>query len=258
MVVELRLLVERKLRIPSAKLIEVLLDPDLVASNTPYVVGISKGKITLLFKRFLLAGFRDEYSLFIEGSKAENRAVHIYKGTKSTILIEYRGVEGSIKAFGEYRGPRRWIVAGKLREIAVSIITGAEKIASSSRGAESTINYYADYSKMLSSLSWVSKLVMKSILVKNEIRTMPSGGLLTYIEEVVSSGVTKRYPIVYVSGTAENASFRLLFVEGELRGVYAVVDGKEIVGDDSALNYAKGLTRIRVYASLTKQLLGVA
>ncbi len=55
-----------------------------------------------------------------------------------------------------------------------------------------------------------------------------------------------------MSGNAENGSFRLIFVNGELKGVYVIVDGKEFVGEKKALNMIEGIARVKVYASLGK------
>ncbi len=244
----MKLLAERSVSIPSDRVIAVLLDPEFVASNTPYLVGVRGEKLVLMFRR-LVIGFSDEYSLLVEGSVSEKRAAHLYQGSKSTIKIEYRGMNGVVRAFGEYRGPRAWIVSRKLRGIAESLLNDAEKAARERRiggGLE-------DFSGKLSSLSWVSKLVMKSILVKNEITIIPRGGLPSYIEGLITEKILQRYPVVYVSGSAENGSFRLLFVDGEPRGVYAVVEGREYIGDDSVLNRLEGATRVKVYALLAKQ-----
>lgn len=109
-----------------------------------------------------------------------------------------------------------------------------------------------DYSDLLASISWVSKLLMKSVLLRSELTMISKGGLLDSIERLVAEKILQRYPVVYVSGYGDNGTFRILFVGGEIRGVYASVGGKEYVGDERILNEFEGVTRVKVYGSLVK------
>ncbi len=243
----MKLLVEEPVANGSEKVIRLLMDPEFVSANMPFVVGRKEGKLVLSFRRMLVR-FRDAYSLIVEGNPSEKRALHILAGEQSRIRIEYQGANGSIRAFGEYSGPRAWVVNRKLPEIASSLIRDADRAAEKARIGLGT----GDYSEKLASLNWVTKLVMKSMLLRNEITMIPRGGLLDYIETLVAEKIPQRYPVVYVSGTSSNGSFRLLFVEGVLRGVYAVVEGKEYVGEEQALNRLEGATRVKVYGALAK------
>ncbi len=139
-------------------------------------------------------------------------------------------------------------MAGKrVADLAYSLLTAALKAARERRGPA-----VGDLSSRLATVSWTSRLLMKSMMLCNELVMIPKGGLTGYIENLVSSKILQRYTVMYVSGNSENGSFRLLFVNGGLKGVYAVVDGKEHVGDEKALNMVEGTTRVKVYASLGK------
>ncbi len=237
----------RAVTVETTRVLAVLGDREFVLSSLPYVVGRSADEVTLSFSRLLLR-FRDTYKLKVEGGASPTLVRHVLLGRRSTIVIEYEARKREIDVYGLYRGPRRWVASKHVRDIAYSLVSEAARLAR----VRPVDGSGADYSYALSSVSWVSKLVMKSVLVKNELAVIPRGGLVGYVERLVAEKLLERYPVVYVSGSGDRGVFRLLFVDGALRGVYAVVDGREYVGDDRALNALEGLVRVKVYAAVSK------
>ncbi len=231
-----------------AEALRLLADRGFTLSYMPFIVGITGNRVKLLFTRFLVAKYSDEYELSITSSAGV--VAHSFTGKQSRFTIEYR-VEGEqLTARGGYQGPRKWLVSGKLRDIAKSLVEAALREAEKTGEERGRVGGAEDFSENLKSLSWTSKLIMKSMLLRNEATIITKGGLVDYIERLIGEGIVKKYCVVYVSGSSENGSFRLLFVNGELKGVYAIVDGKEYIGDDKALNMLQGVTRVKVYGSL--------
>lgn len=217
-------------------------------SLMPYIVARRGDRVTLMFRR-LLFRFQDTYVFRVE-EKGQDRVAHYFEGEKSNITIEYRAEgEGTVIAEAEYQGPRKWVVSKYLRKMAESLIEDTALVVEKRRAyAEAE----GDYSQKLASLSWTSRLLLKSLLVRNEITIIPKGGLMSYIEGLIAEKVIQKYPVVYVSGSGDSGSFRLLFVNGRLAGVYAAVGGKEYLGEEKVLNQVEGVTRIKVYATLSK------
>ncbi len=89
----------------SNRVLMVLADRDFIVSNMPFVVGVKDDKVTLQFSRFLF-GFKDTYSISVEGGSA-GRGLHLtLQGKRSTIVIEYVLRDSIIKVNVSYRGPR--------------------------------------------------------------------------------------------------------------------------------------------------------
>ena len=227
-----------------ARVLEALARPGELVSSLPYVVGLRRGRVRLLFRR-LLVRFQDDYKLASEKSDGSVRLV--FEGERSRIVLEYRVEDGRIVAYGEYRGPRGWVVWPRLRELAEAALEEARRQAARGAGGPSLAG--EDYSGLLADLSWVTRLLSKSMLVKTMDVILQRGGFHEFVEELHESGVLREYRVVYVSGTGLG-SFRLLFVNGELAGVYVALGGEEFVGDPRALNRLEGLYRVKVYGSL--------
>ncbi len=224
---------------------EFLEDPENLHSIIPWVVGLKGSKITIMFKR-LLFKFTDDYS--ISTSKTPEGIVILFKGDKSQIKILYRRLPGKIQVFGSYEGPRRWIVWNKVKELAMSIIDFAVKNAPKKVEVE-TRTSSADKSELLKDLGAISKLLMKSMLLKSQ-EIIVTNGLHDIIEELHRTNVMKEYRVVYVSGSG-NGTFRLLFIDGELSGVYAKFEGDDYVGDPLVLDRIEGLFRIKIYGAIS-------
>ena len=233
-------------------ILKYLRDEDFVKSSLPYLVGVGKGKVTLRFTRMLLFHFEDTYDLLIT-SVSEN-VNHILTGRKSNIKLSFKKQsDDSINAIATYEGPKAWVVGSCLNKLLITLIKEADARAKEAVEAEAT-REVSDYSEKLALVSWVSKLLMKSLLVKSEIVAIPKGGLVSYVENLVAEEILQKYRIVYVSGTSDNGTFRLLFANGSLAGTYVNLGGKEFVGDERALNEFEGFTKVRVYGSMVKDL----
>jgi len=232
--------------------LKYLRDEDFIKSSLPYLVGVRKGKITLRFTRMLFFHFEDTYDLLVT-SISEN-VNHILTGRESNIKLTFKkGPNNSIVATATYEGPRAWVVGSCLSKLLTTLIKEADARAREEVEATAT-RVASDYSEKLALVSWVSKLLMKSLLVKSEIVAIPKGGLVSYVENLVAEEILQKYRVVYVSGTSDNGTFRLLFANGSLAGTYVNLGGKEFVGDERALNEFEGFTKVRVYGSMVKDL----
>ena len=229
-------------------ILEAISDTQALLEALPYVTALRGSRVQLSFRR-LLFRFQDEYE--ISASRAESDVSLELKGKRSTVQLLYRAYRDSLLAFGEYKGPRSWLVRGKLRDIAASIAQHALERARSSaskRLREEEVAS-ADFSEKLTDLAWVSRLLMKSLLVKSEERLIRYGEFARFLEDLHHEGVLSKYRVVYVSGSG-NGSFRLLFIDGRLAGVYGVLGGERFTGDTKPLNEVEGIFTIKVYGSL--------
>ncbi|NPA97838.1 MAG: hypothetical protein GXO43_00505 [Crenarchaeota archaeon] len=233
------------------QVIEQLKNADFILTNLPYVTRIDKGKIELTFRRALIFRFKDRYSAEIEGFDNENRVVVKLRGRKSYIEIEFLPIDGTVKYFVDYTGPRQWIVRKHLEKIPLSLIMRADK---QSKKKQSII-ISTDYSEKLSRFSWVSRIIMKSILLVRTRLDIDKGGLLHAIEEILAeTKEARKYHALYISGESGKNKFRLLFVNGELVGKYILLNGREYF-DEEHLNEYEGMTRIRVYGIIDEKTL---
>jgi len=229
--------------------VKLLSDRDFVVENMPYVTGVEGDRVKLRFRRMLFFSFEDVYS--VATGFEEGTARCFFRGSASEFTMEFAPVKRFVRATVLYRGPRGWVVASCLERAARDLIKSAIEDASK---ATSGVLGVEDYSQRLALVSWVSSLLMRSVLVKSELTVVPRGGLVDIVEKLVSEGVMDRYRVVYVSGTSERGSFRLLFVDGKLVGIYANLGGKEFVGDERVLNEFEGFTRVKVYGSNAPEL----
>lgn len=229
-----------------------LKDADFVKSSLPYLTGIKGEKVTLRFTRMLLFHFEDTYDLLV--TSINGNVNHVLTGEKSNIKLSFKGSSNkSIVATATYEGPRAWVVGSCLSKLVTTLVREADARAgevADTAVKESTTGY----SEKLALVSWVSKLLMKSLLIKSEIVAIPRGGLVNYVENLVAEEVLRKYRVVYVSGASDAGTFRLLFVNGSLAGTYVNLGGKEYVGDERVLNEFEGFTKVRVYGSMVKDL----
>ncbi len=241
-----------KIRVTHTDLIlKCLKDEDFIKSSLPYLVGVREGKITLRFTRMLLFHFEDTYDLLV--TSINGSVNHVLTGERSNIKLTFSASANDlITATATYEGPRAWVVGSCLSKLVTTLIREAE--ARAREAAEVKDRETADYSEKLALVSWVSKLLMKSLLVKSEIVAIPKGGLVNYVENLVTEEILQKYRVVYVSGTSDEGTFRLLFANGSLVGTYVNLGGKEFVGDEKALNEFEGFTKVRVYGSMVKNL----
>ncbi|MEB3760058.1 MAG: hypothetical protein GSR72_03730 [Desulfurococcales archaeon] len=225
-------------------LITYLKEKNNLLPSIPYVVGLFNDKLRLMFKRFFFK-FEDTYEISIEHS-TDNEIVITLKGDASTIKLLYKIYTNKILLFADYTGPRKRIVWPKLRNLAYSILEHAVNHSVNARNLKQTTA--RDFSRKLADISWISKLLMKSMLVKTMDVSIIKGEFNKFIEDLHSQGIFNKYKVVYVSGSG-NGSFRLLFINGQLAGTYAIISGDELLEDPTALNKIEGLYRVKIYGS---------
>jgi len=229
-----------------------LRNEEFVKSSLPYLVGVRGDRVTLRFTRMLLFHFEDAYDLLI--TSINGSVNHVLRGERSSIKISYSKQHSDlITATATYEGPRAWVVGSCLSRLVTTLVREADSNTEEGLGKD-VAGGEGDYSEKLALVSWVSKLLMKSLLVKSEIVAIPKGGLVNYVENLIAEEILQKYRVVYVSGTSDNGTFRLLFTNGSLAGTYVNLGGKEFVADERALNEFEGFTKVRVYGSMIKDL----
>ncbi len=234
------------------RIIDYLSNIDNVLPILPYTTGRSRDRVRLEFRRFKVFRFVDNYE--IESIKRDQTLLLLFKGSRSNIKFIFRPIESAIKVTVEYDGPRGWVVGRYLSEIANALVYEADKAVYSAKVR--AVKTTTDLSSNLAKISWVSKLLMKSIMIKNENRVISKGGLLDYIESLISEEkVFNKYPGLYISGDGINSKMRLLFLNGELKGIYVVIGDKEYFGNEEVLREVGGLMRIRVYGIIRPELI---
>jgi len=244
-----------KLKAPvegAARALQMLRDEDFVKSTLPYLVGVSKGKVVLRFRRMMVFHFQDSYELLI--TTVDGNVNHMLNGERSKIRVTFSAPSKDlITAVATYEGPRAWVVGACLSNLVRALIKeAAARAPPETVTGGTTAAGHEDLSRNLALVSWVSKLLMKSLLVKSEIVAIPKGGLVNYVENLITEEVLQKYRVVYVSGTSDKGTFRLLFIDGSLAGTYVNLGGEEFVGDERALNRFDGFTKVRVYGSMIK------
>ncbi len=215
----------------------------------PYVVGIMGDRVWLSFRR-LFFRFEDKYR--IETSTRSNSEVEVkFNGEKSTILVLYKIFKSQILVFADYSGPKRWTVWPSVKKLAHAILEYALEHASEAKEELKVAG--DDYSKKLADLSWITSTLSKSLLLNTLDVVVRRREFDKFLEGLHTLGVFKEYKVVYVSGSG-NGSFRLLFINGELVGVYASVGDREVLGDASKLNDLEGYYKVKVYGVLAPEI----
>jgi len=230
--------------------LSLLARQEYIVSNMPYLVGIEGDAIRLLFKR-LLFSYSDRYSLDVRATENHREVTIRLNGEKSSIVITFSAKGGRLTYSASYKGPRRLLVKGLVNKMAKKLLEKAVR-DSESMALDETSASGVDYSRSLSSLAWVTRLLQKSMLVHQGVISVPLGGLVHQVEAIISGKeLLKKYSLIYVSGTSNSGSFRLLFENGRLAGVYANIDGREYYGNERVLGSIAGVINIRIYGSLT-------
>ncbi|WP_369610792.1 hypothetical protein [Sulfurisphaera javensis] len=241
-------IVEEKISGNSNLIISIIKNFDNILSYIPYQVERGYNEITLRFTRFLLFSYKQTFKL---ENKIDTKSMvtYVLKSSKGDILEIFISIkeekpnQTNVNIAIKYDGEKEWIVGKFLHEIASSISHG---IKEESKRAES-ITISTNFSENLSKLSFLTKLLMKSRLVKTDEITVGKGQLVSSILNIIQEFL--RYQIIYVSGTSVSSSFRLIFINGEEKGVYVNIEGKESF-DEKELNELEGHFKINIYVSL--------
>ncbi len=237
------------------QVVSLLADKELIKPAIPGIVGLHGENITIMFKKLFLS-FKDNYRLETSISSHGNEVIIVLRGERSRITISYRLLNKRIDVYTDYEGPRRLIVRGQVKSMALSILRHALVELSRRRGArQSRREGRADYSTLLRDPSRLIRMLMKSMLVySEEIRA--ERGIHEIIEHLRNQGIFNKHDHVYVAGSTSDGSisFRVLFINGSLAGVYAIVNGEEKHGDPWIISGAPGTYSVKVYSVLPQGL----
>jgi hypothetical protein len=208
----------------------------------PNLVGFSENKIKLRVKNFFFLNKTLEYEItsFIGGGYIE----HKFKNEDSfaTLLITFNKNRKIISLSLSY--------SGKFERQMSKILEEMMKNLKRKYLEQKTVNKKGEtISSKLSSLSFVAKLVSTSKLIYSDKLDSGKIDITPFIEDILHK--FSQYPIIYISGFNEENTFRLLFVNGELKGVYIKISDKEFYSEEELLKL-KGLFHVSVYANLLK------
>lgn len=219
-----------------------------IISILPNVIKIQGNVVRLRFTRLLLFSFESDFSIELAfvGSGLVEYKLKDEKDNEIKIIITAQPKKG-VKIATSYSGQHEWIVSKGLKRILEEIVKGIRNEASKFKEVEEVQTEAENYSPMLSKISSITKIIMKSKLVKSEEVTLKEGEVLSFIEEVISE--YSNYPIIYVSGAGDSA-FRLLFINGELKGVYVMRNEKESYNEEE-LNRLSGNFKIHIYVAIS-------
>jgi|GEM_PF-689878 len=264
-------LVESDIQSRSESILSVLKDVDLMLSYFPYQV--ERGKktvkdslgehvkptITLRFKRFGLFTFKDVFIVDVR-VQTQYMITYILKSERGNLfeilftLKENRVTSKTLVHIAiKYDGEKEWIVKKFLADIGKALLDGIKKEAG--KVIETKISINNDFSQQLNKISFISKLLLKSKLINSKKVVINRGNSLGIITDLIEEYLGK-YKAIYVSGTSSQSSFRLLFIDGDLKGVYVNLNGEEHF-DEKSLNSLEGEFKVNVYVVLVPQLLGL-
>ncbi|MGC9105976.1 MAG: hypothetical protein ACP5HQ_06105 [Thermoprotei archaeon] len=253
-------------------MISVIKDVNTVLSYFPYQV--ARGSIlvespdgarqfvptiTIRIRRFLIFSFQDTFKVHV---RKLNEQAYVYTltsdlGNTIEVFIGVAHERGSggpeIKVSAVYNGQKAWVIEKFIDEL-VRIQPERLKEAAKRASAPAVPATPPQAGKIdLSRTAIVSRIIMKSRLVEQAEASIRPGQALDVIKELVWK-YSNKYKGIYVSGVSENTIFRLLFLNGELAGVY-VNYGGQFTSDLRALKGLSGTFRVNVYVSLTPEIL---
>lgn len=138
----------------------------------------------------------------------------------------------------------------KLYKILDDLLENIKKSLSSdlAKNRESK-NNTSNFSKELMKASFLSKLISTSKLLLEEEKEL--NDVLEYIETILER--FRNYSLIYIRGLGEN-SFRVLFMNGELKGVYIRFNNEDSFNELDLIKL-KGKFQIRVYGRTSPILL---
>jgi len=219
-------------------------DKKNVISSLPNLVGFTENKVRLRIKRFLFMEKTLEYTItstFGEGYmqyKFENEDSSL--ALLATLNKDKKRLLMSLVYLGKYENQMNKLLKEFMLNLKTKYLEQKQKMVST---AGETI------SSKLASLSFIAKLVSTSMLVYSDKLDFSKTDISLFIEETLRK--FSRYPVNYILGFNDETVFRLLFVNGELKGVYIRISGKEFYSEE-AIAKLKGLYNVSVYVSLLR------
>jgi len=151
------------------KVLVLLRDKELISSYIPYQIGRERDGIVIKLSRFYMFTFKDKFKLE-QGMSTKELITYKLKSDKGNsieIIFTLRG-DGrnntKLNVAVKYEGEKEWIVGKYLKEIVESIIKSLKNELEKRYELETK----ESFSKQLGKLSFISKSLMKSRLVKSE------------------------------------------------------------------------------------------
>ena len=217
-------------------------DKKNIIDSIPNLVGFSENKIKLRIRKFFFLNRTLEYEItsftgvdYIE-YKFENEDSSI------TLFITFNKNKKNILLSLSYSGKFERQMSKVLEEMIRNLKRKYLEQRTVNKKGE-TISF------KLSSLSFVAKLVSTSKLIYADKLDTGKIDITPFIEGILHK--FSQYPIIYISGFNEESTFRLLFVNGELKGIYVKTSDKEFYSEEG-LSKLQGLFHVSVYANLLK------
>ncbi|TRM97381.1 hypothetical protein DMP16_02890 [Sulfolobus sp. B1] len=221
-------------------------------SILPNVVSVENNTyVKFRFSRFLLFSFESKFSIKpgYFGDKIIEYKLVDQKGNTFKILFTVEN-DDKVRISIAYSGEKEWIVGNALHNILSELRQGIEKEIS----RYEVQPQLEDYSHKLAKMSYLTKLIIKSKLIDTEEVTVTQGGLVDYLQQIVAQYA--QYPVIYVSGTG-SSTFRVLLINGELKGVYILDNNKEYFGEEEVLNKLVGEFKLNIYVMISPKALEV-
>jgi hypothetical protein len=219
-------------------------DKKNVIDSMPNLVGFTEKKVKLRIKRFLFLKKTLEYELTSTFGEGYIEYKFETEDSSFALLVTSNKNKKHILLSLIYSGKYESQMEKLLEEFIINLKTKyLERKQKKVSTAGETI------SSKLASLSFIAKLVSTSKLVYSDKLDLGKKDISLFIEETLRK--FSQYPVIYILGFNDETVFRLLFVNGELKGVYIRISGKEFYSEE-AVSKLKGLFNVSVYASLLR------
>jgi len=215
-----------------------------VIDSMPNLVGFTENKVKLRIKRFLFLEKTLEYKLTSTFGEGYIQYKFETEDSSFALLVtsnrDKKRILLSLVYSGKYENQKTKLLKEFITNLKTKYLEQRQKMVST---AGETI------SSKLASLSFIAKLVSTSMLVYSDKLDLSKKDISLFIEETLRK--FSHYPVNYILGFNDETVFRLLFVKGELKGVYIRISGKEFYSEE-AISKLKGLFNVSVYASLLR------
>ncbi|MFP3233853.1 MAG: hypothetical protein RXR08_09220 [Sulfolobaceae archaeon] len=219
-------------------------DKKNVIDSIPNLVGFTEKKVKVRVKRFLFLEKTLEYELTSTIGVGYIQYKFETEDSSLTLLVTLNKNKKHILLSLVYSGKYESKMMKYLEEFRKNL-----KIKYLERKQKTVSTIGETISSKLASLSFVAKLVSTSTLVYSDKLDLSKNDISLFIEETLRK--FSHYPVNYILGFNDEAVFRLLFVNGELKGVYIKISGKEFYSEE-AVSKLKGLFNVSVYTSLLR------
>jgi hypothetical protein len=221
-------------------------DKKNVIGSLPNLVGFTENIVRLRIKRFFFFFLEKTLEYELTSTFGEGYVQYKFETENSsfTLLVTLnknkKHILLNLVYSGKYESQMNKLLKEFMTNLKIKYLEQKQKMVST---AGETI------SSKLASLSFIAKLVSTSMLVYSDKLDLSKTDISLFIEETLRK--FSRYPVTYILGFNDETVFRLLFVNGELKGVYIRMSGKEFYSEE-AVSKLKGLFNVSVYASLLR------